>query len=367
MTTDTNPTTDSTRMTATRRVLETLKGDALVEWRMADLPDRCSADERNFADEFPMGWYAVCYSDELAVGQVRPARYFSKELAIWRGEDGKARVLDAYCAHYGAHMGVGGQVHGNLLECPFHAWRWEGDGSCREIPYAKAIPPQAKRKDCVPSWPVTEANGFVHVWYHPDKEAPLWDCAVFPETGQDGWTPYDKYEWHIYVAGPNQADNAVDVAHFRYVHGTQDVPAYDFKFVGHTKKVTAYPKLETPRGVINGVIDSIGVGPGQGMVKFGGISETILVSGVAPVDRDINHVRFAFTQPLTEAEGKRSGVARAIIQDICSQLDQDKVILDKMRNVDRPLVCDGDGPFSRQRLWYGQFYASKNRDAPQAD
>ena len=41
--------------------------------------------------EFPMGWFAVCYSDELAVGQVKAARYFATDLAIWRGEDGQAR------------------------------------------------------------------------------------------------------------------------------------------------------------------------------------------------------------------------------------------------------------------------------------
>ena len=44
-------------------------------------------------------------------------------------------------------MGVGGKVHGNLLECPFHAWRYDGEeGVVKDIPYSKAIPPQVKRK-----------------------------------------------------------------------------------------------------------------------------------------------------------------------------------------------------------------------------
>ncbi|RZA11657.1 MAG: hypothetical protein EOP02_31875 [Proteobacteria bacterium] len=127
------------------------------------------------------------------------------------------------------------------------------------------------------------------------------------------------------------------------------------------KIVTAFPKLETPRGVVQGKIASQAVGPGQGFVRFGGICDTVLVSGIAPVERDVNHVRFAFTQPRSEAEGKRAGVARAIIKDICSQLDQDKVILDRMRNVDRPLVCEGDGPLARHAAWYGQFFASNKQ------
>jgi 3-ketosteroid 9alpha-monooxygenase subunit A len=358
----------SPELTATRAHLSELKGDALIAWRMANDSGRPTPDERNMQSEFPMGWFAVCYSDELAPGQVKAARYFATDIAIWRGEDGKARVIDAYCAHYGANLAVGGVVSGNLLECPFHAWRWEGDGSCKEIPYSKSIPPKAKRKDCIPSWPVAEVNGMVHVWYHPEKAEPLWECADFSHlgVGGDDFTPFVKHQWLVYVAGPNQADNGVDIAHFRYVHGTQTVPEYDFKFEGHTKTVTAYPKLETPRGIVEGVIDSFGVGPGQGYVRFGGICDTILVPAIAPVDRDINHIRFGFTQPIAEAEGKRAGVARAIIKDICSQLDQDKVILDQMRNVDQPLICEGDGPFARQSAWYRQFYVSESRKSPMA-
>src|SRR5471030_77422 len=85
--------------------LEHLKGDDLIAWRVADVPNRPSAEERNLTEGYPMGWFAMCYSDELAARQVKPVRYFGKELVVWRGEDGQARVLDAYCRHLGAHMG----------------------------------------------------------------------------------------------------------------------------------------------------------------------------------------------------------------------------------------------------------------------
>lgn len=357
---------ESTRITATRRHIAGLSGEELVAWRVADVSDRPSADERNFPNEFPMGWFAVCYSDELAPGEVKAVRYFATDLAVWRGEDGVVRVIDAYCAHYGANMAVGGMVHGNHLECPFHAWRWDGEGICREIPYAKTIPPQARRKDCVPSWPVVEANGFINVWYHPEKAPPQWDCAVFEELGRPDWTPYQKFEWKIFVSGANMADNGVDTAHFRYVHGTRNVPEYEYKFEGVVKKVTAYPKLETPRGVVNGVIDTYSIGPGQGIVRFGGIANTVMISANAPIERDIYHVRFGYTQPIEDVNGPRAGVSRAIIRDLTSQLDQDKVILDRMRNLDRPLVCDGDGPFARQKNYYDQFFLSKQRRGPAA-
>jgi 3-ketosteroid 9alpha-monooxygenase subunit A len=342
----------------TKKYLENIKGDDLIAWRVAPLPDRASADDRNLPKEFAMGWYAVCYSEDLAVGEVKAVRYFAKDLAVWRGEDGQPRVLDAYCAHYGANMAVAGAVRGNYLECPFHAWRWDGDGSCKEIPYARNIPPQAKRADCVPHWPVAEVNGFVMVWYHPDQVAPLWDVVVFDAYGKPDWTPYDKYEWIVYTSPQVQGDNAVDVAHFKYVHGSKDVPTYDFKYDGINRSVNAYLKLQTPRGEVDGQISSVSAGPGQGYVQFSGISNTMLVSCNTPIERDEYHVRFCFTQPKKEAEGPMSRLAKAIILDITSQLDQDKVILDRIRKVDAPLICDGDGPLARNSKYFEQFYAS---------
>ena len=58
------------------------------------------------------------------------------ELVIYRGENNRVYVLDPYCPHNGGHLGVGGRVVGNCLECPFHAWTFRGeDGKCVNIPY----------------------------------------------------------------------------------------------------------------------------------------------------------------------------------------------------------------------------------------
>lgn len=352
--------------TATRAFLGDLSGDELLAWRMADHPDRPDADERNMQREFPMGWFCVCYSDELAKGEVKLLRYFGQDLALWRGEDGQARVIDAYCKHYGANMGVGGKVHGNMLECPFHAWRWNGDGSCGDIPYSRAIPPKAKKADCVPSWPIAEMNGQMLVWYHPDREAPHWEPVEFPDAGLPDWTEYRKYEWLTYTALENMADNAVDVSHFKYVHGAKTVPEYEFEFDGITRRITSYLKLHTPRGEVNGKIESVNHGPGQGFVRFSGLTDTILVTGTCPVERDVTHSRFAFSQPKANADGPTAGLTRAIVKDITRQFDQDKVILDRHRRIEPPMACQGDGPFSRNTLYYSQFYASRNREKPQA-
>ena len=87
------------------QILEKLKGQDLIDWRMADVKGRASIAERNLDIGFPFGWYPVMLASDLAVGEVKPLRYFSTDLAIWRGEDGQVRMVDAYCKHLGAHMG----------------------------------------------------------------------------------------------------------------------------------------------------------------------------------------------------------------------------------------------------------------------
>jgi phenylpropionate dioxygenase-like ring-hydroxylating dioxygenase large terminal subunit len=63
------------------------------------------------------------------------------ELVVFRGADsGAVSVLDAYCPHLGAHMGVGGQVVGDCMECPFHKWQF-ATGACAA---AHAVAPRAR-------------------------------------------------------------------------------------------------------------------------------------------------------------------------------------------------------------------------------
>ena len=98
----------------------------------------------------PFGWFCVAYSDELQVGEAKPLRYFGKDLVLFRTESGKAVVLDAYCPHLGAHLGhgiheetgIGGRIEGETIVCPFHAWRFNGNGRMRRSPLRDPGAPQ---------------------------------------------------------------------------------------------------------------------------------------------------------------------------------------------------------------------------------
>ena len=82
----------------------------------------------------PNGWFAVAFSRDLQVGEVKRIRYFERELVLFRTREGHPKVLDAYCSHLGAHLAEGGRVIGETIRCPFHAWQYDGSGQCVSIP-----------------------------------------------------------------------------------------------------------------------------------------------------------------------------------------------------------------------------------------
>ena len=56
----------------------------------------------------------------------------------------------------------------------------------------------------VPCWPVKEVNGFIFVWYHAEKEEPLWHVPDIPEIESKRWVYRGRTDYlvnaHIQVS-----------------------------------------------------------------------------------------------------------------------------------------------------------------------
>ncbi len=165
---------------------------------------------------YPNGWFRVAYGSELAKGEVKSLHYFGQELVLFRDEAGAPHLLDAYCRHLGAHLGHGGKVEGGGIRCPFHAWLWDGDGHCLEIPYAKRIPPAAK----IRSWPIVEKNGLVMVWHDVEDEPPI-----------DEETTDSSFAYSVNTSGDAQKARGVGDAIIRDLEKqmSEDIPIWENK------------------------------------------------------------------------------------------------------------------------------------------
>lgn len=301
---------------------------------------------------YPNGWFCIGYADELEPGEVRPIRYFGRELVLYRGEDG-ARVLDAHCPHLGAHLGHGGKVEGGALRCPFHGWLWGADGTCLEVPYATRIPPQARMN----AWPTLERNGFVYLWHHAEGKAPGFDVPEVPEYGPDAWGDYHRLEWTVKSRMYDMGENAVDHVHFKYLHGASGSPTNEQKTAADgTTSNFSRMKMTTPKGPVDGSIESKGAGPGLGVVRVKGVVETIILTQNTPIDDEHVHVRFSYLQrPTDDAHEQRVG--KAMLRDLKKQMEQDIVVFENKRYWKQPLLVPEDGPIVEYRRNSRRYYS----------
>lgn len=141
---------------------------------------------------YPNGWFRVIDSYDLAVGDVKYISMLGEHLAVIRGTDGVVYIVNAHCPHQGANLGIGGQVVGNCLQCPFHGWPYRGkDGKCAEVPYCEKSPEYAKTK----AWSCLEKNCNIYIWYHAEEIEPTWMPDEIKEIENGIWT-YRGYTEH---------------------------------------------------------------------------------------------------------------------------------------------------------------------------
>jgi 3-ketosteroid 9alpha-monooxygenase subunit A len=307
----------------------------------------------------PSGWFAVSESPDLAVGQTKAAYYFDTHLVLWRDETGEAHVMDAFCPHLGAHLGHGGTVEGCELVCPFHGWKFDGEGTNTDIPYSERTNKRARIKP----YPTSERNGFIYVWYHPEETEPTWEVEEVAELANGEFSGPKRTEHTVQAGIQELAENAVDSAHFRYVHHTAEVPVLEaYDTVDHRANMKSSQKFPTPRGVVDGRIDSLADGPGVSIVRFSGIIDTLLVTASTPIDGETTHTRFNFYVRNLGDEATNSSVGAAFAAEVDKQFSEDMPIWEHKAHLVRPALIDNDGPFMKFRKWYSQFYADAISD-----
>lgn len=303
----------------------------------------------------PFGWFQVSWPEEVEPGDVKPLYYFGRDLVLWRDTEGQVHLQDAICPHLGGHLGHGGHVEGCNIMCPFHGWKFDGEGANSEIPYSTRVNKSAKLR----TYPVIERNGLVLAWYHPFDEPPQWEIPEIPEfSDSENWSERVARSFGVPAAWQEIAENSVDSAHFRYVHNTDAVPEVrEYETDGPRTKIRSLQKFPTPQGVVDGRIDIDQFGPGFSVIRFAGIVDTLLMGCNTPITADETELRFSFTVRKLDDAAATSSVGEAFVEEVSRQVIEDIPIWRYKGHVTRPALADTDGPYIQFRKWASQFYA----------
>lgn len=329
---------------------------------------------------FPNGWYAVCSLSEIKKGKICSIKALGRDMVAFQTESGAISVLEAHCPHQGAHLGHGGVIKGEVIECPFHKWCFDTEGKCKHIPYSKSIPKTKKAE--LYKYPTLERQGMVLVYYSSDNSAPTWEVPQFADDLVGNWTEPTYNEIIIKTHIQELAENGFDVAHFQPIHRSEE------NSIELDKKQPFGPQLIFALNLVY---------PGSGIGKFGkrvGVHAAWRFSGLGVFDNRVTLREYPmelrqyfFFTPIDENQ-VRIQILLRINKDtiklpmpfkyfvlklierqnqkiLLNNFEEDRPIWENKKFREPPILCEGDGPIVHLRLWMKQFYTAQPELPPQ--
>ena len=249
-------------------------------------------------------WYVVCGSDALGHRPL-PVELYETPLVVFRREDGRPAALLDRCPHRNAPLSLG-RVRGDTLECGYHGWRFDGEGSCRAIP--GLLKPATHDARAVPAFPTREQDGFVWVYATPDV-VPARAPFRFPYLDDPRYVTVRQtldLEGTLHAA----AENALDVPHTAFLHrglfrgtgATHEIRVEVRRW--HDRAEAEYLGEPRPEGILGKVL-----APGGGTVTH---IDRFLLPCVAQVEYALGHathiVATTALTPITDRRTRLFGV-----------------------------------------------------------
>jgi len=159
---------------------------------------------------FTQSWFPICLASDVATGTVKGYDFLDGRVIVWRGRDGVARVMSAFCPHMGASLEAGAVVD-DRVRCGFHHWEYGGDGTCAKTAIGDAAPSHA----CLFVFPSLERWGIVWAF---NGETPLYELPTFPFPSESLLVKTIELPMLMPVDPWVQCANTPDIQHIKTLH-----------------------------------------------------------------------------------------------------------------------------------------------------
>ncbi len=159
-------------------------------------------------------WYVAAWDHEVTRGNLMRRTLLGEPVVLYRDEDGTPLALADRCCHRHAPLSKG-MLYGDVVECPYHGFRYDRTGKCVLIPGQDSVPDTAR----VRAYPVVERHRWIWIW--------MGDPALAdPATIEDfHWLDDPDWRW----AGERLElkanyilliENLLDLSHLSFIHRT---------------------------------------------------------------------------------------------------------------------------------------------------
>jgi phenylpropionate dioxygenase-like ring-hydroxylating dioxygenase large terminal subunit len=162
--------------------------------------------------KFANQWTAIALSHELGSSKPMSLVIAGERIALFRDHEGQARALIDVCPHRGVALSLG-KVKDGCITCPFHGWRFDGNGACVKVPWD----PDAKRDNLgATPLPLVEQAGLLWLYTAPSP-APASRPAIPNELVRaDFRLAGFAVEWNTHWT--RAMENMLDYPHLPFVH-----------------------------------------------------------------------------------------------------------------------------------------------------
>lgn len=158
-------------------------------------------------------WQPVYLSDELRPGWAKRVQVLDESFTLYRGEGGEAHLVADLCPHRNTSLSIG-WVEKDAIRCFYHGWKFDGSGTCLEMPCEKE---SFVKKVQIRSYPVREYLGLIFT-YLGEGDAP--EFPRYPELEEDNGYPLSNSRWELPHNYFQRMENDLDEAHVNFVHKT---------------------------------------------------------------------------------------------------------------------------------------------------
>jgi 5,5'-dehydrodivanillate O-demethylase len=203
--------------------VESVLGDL---WRRPDIaPVPVERDFARTGAGTPAGtllrkaWQPLYIAGDLKPGWSTTVRVMGEEVTLYRsGETRKAYAVGGRCAHRGVMLSTG-MVEGECIRCPYHGWKYDGQGRC----VAQPAEPKLDEHVRIPGFPVHEYLGLLFVYLGGDEAPPPPRFPPFETSGLAATFRLDC-PWNYF----HHLENAVDETHLAFLHDRSVYRAVNF-------------------------------------------------------------------------------------------------------------------------------------------
>ena len=158
-------------------------------------------------------WYPVIPSSHL-LEQPQKFELLGQKLVLWLDDSGNPNVASDRCSHRSAQLSNGKVIEGNIV-CPYHGWRFNGEGTCVLVPQLEDDS-QIPKTYQIQTYLARERYGYVWVCLGE----PVNQIPEIAEASDANFRLIPEFYETWNCAGLRVMENEFDLAHPTFVHTT---------------------------------------------------------------------------------------------------------------------------------------------------